>query len=61
MDNAIVNYVDHIGTFVDDEQEIQNLISFKHSIIRQRNEKELKQKWKEFLKRQEAKHGKQKH
>lgn len=58
MDNAIVNYVDHIGVFVDDEQEIQNLISFKHSIIRQRNEKELKQKWKEFLKKQEKKNEK---
>lgn len=58
MDNAIVNFVDHIGIFAEDEQEIQNLISFKHSIIRQRNEKELKQKWKEFLKEQEAKHGK---
>ena len=44
---------------MDDEQEIQNLISFKHSISRQKNTKELKQKWKEFLKEQE-KDGKQK-
>ena len=42
-------------------EDIQDIVRFKHAWIRQKNAEELKQKWKEFLKRQELKIEQGKH
>ena len=46
MDNAI-------------REDIQDILSWKSSVIRQKNAKELKRAWKEFIKEQELKNAEQ--
>ena len=52
---CVMGKCQHLNLCIED---IQGLLAYKSAYIRQKNAKELKRKWEDFLKRQEEKYGK---